>query len=641
MSFQIIQNHKKRKSEKTNFENIFKINEKIYEKNNEQKEKLKKLINDIKNENMKFSKEFNKFFESYQNDRKHIEEKLTNLSKDIDDNKAKMVEMIDRIFTKISEFKKEFNENINIQSEIIKNEFIKKSEYNKNIFVENFESLLNKISDYSKNFFALDSDVRKNIKLTDKMISNTKTEISFFKNLKSDILNKIDYHEKSFNEIITKNFENTRELLKEFDSKLENYLKDRFKENNDKNDRFNREIDKLVIEQKKANKKIELLTDFNKQITYRIENQKEAFKKQISSVNDEIQKNSVRFIEYHPLLQKVISNQKKYLIISPFNHLSFNDALDGKKLIQELKKSKLLEINSQLINSTGISVTKGTQLVDSIMKANNNEIIWKLSEQGKKLLKDGKIKYITNKQGKFLPTLQDVEKGKWKINIKGSPVGKVAKITKLANVAVNAAHIISGIDQVNKLKEISKKIDFLIAGRKIDKLSELKKNFQLAKEILLKPYGSNEKFELIKIHNNFYGLRENWFMEIFYKLDNIQDPKSLNFFSRLFTTTKSKDKKVSQKVSEFEEEMYLINASIEIDFVLCSTINYEFSVMEDLNNLYKLYSKLEEKSFYLSGVTDININNYLDGVKNLKKKVDCLDNIEKRKIIKTERIEEN
>jgi hypothetical protein len=365
-------------------------------------------------------------------------------------------------------------------------------------------------------------------------------------------------------------------------------------------------------------------------IVYILYKQKSNFSKKFVESNESILSSlqnfsndfSNKFDNQGNLLSDIrdISSLSKELVSAPFQQLSFEDTLDLTKFGNEIKSTELVRCSNQLIDSYRLSVSKSAQLVESINKMKDGSIVWGLSKEGKKLLKSGKIKFAHQKgTNKILSTLQDAKTGNWAKQIKGIKISHAAKAAKLANVAVNAAHIIAGIDQMNKLKEIDRKISFLVEGRKIDKLSNLKANFRVAKELFDQPIGQHERAQLLGIHRDLLKLREIWFSEIEYKLENIKDPKSLDFFKRtFFTTTKGKDKKITDQVSDFQDEINFINATLFLDVGLCYGINHKSSLQDDLSRIDQIESSMNEKAKYLSGKNDLNLDADLKKIEFIK-----------------------
>jgi len=351
---------------------------------------------------------------------------------------------------------------------------------------------------------------------------------------------------------------------------------------------------------------------------------------------------SSRFDDQGNLLTDIrnINSVSKEIITAPFQHLSFEETLDLQKFSDEIKSTELVRCSNQLTETYGLPVAKGAQLVETVVKAKDGSIVWDLSKEGKNLLKTGKIKFARHKvTNKLLPTLQNAKTGKFVEHIKGVKISHVAKAAKLANIAVNAAHIIAGIDQMNKLKEIDRKLSFLLEGRRIDKVSKLKANFRLAKELFSQPIGLHERAQLMDIHKDLLELRINWFSEIDYKMENIKDPESLDFFKKKFTPSKTKDKKIASQVSDFQNEVNLINATLFLDAGLCYGIGHKSSLTEDINRLDKLERVMKEKESYLSGKTDINLNSDLEKIKFIKNSYLHFDPIINSNIVDAEVLE--
>ena len=291
---------------------------------------------------------------------------------------------------------------------------------------------------------------------------------------------------------------------------------------------------------------------------------------------------------------------------SPILKLSFEESLNVDHFIDELRDYSLKNVNEifKEIYDIKNAAAKSFRLIEKVKAAvNPDKITWELSEQGKALLKKKNVEWARqNETGKLLPRILNQTGGKAGKMLKGVDANKIAQLTKLATIAVSAAHIISGADQVRELNLLDRKIDYLLAARKIDQLSKLESNFYLAKELLATAPDEMNKSKILDLHREVIEMRTNWRNEIEQKLKHIEDPGSKSFFDTFFTSRKSRDKQVYSELSQFEEEIALIDFSLIYDIALCESIGHiNSSLKTEINRLEKTKNLLREKAKYLSG----------------------------------------
>ncbi|MFC2155847.1 hypothetical protein ACFLRB_05100 [Acidobacteriota bacterium] len=281
---------------------------------------------------------------------------------------------------------------------------------------------------------------------------------------------------------------------------------------------------------------------------------------------------------------------------SPIMKLSFEESLNVDVFANELRDFSLDYAEEIFKEIYGIkkAVQKSFRLIEEVKTAGNSgKITWKLSEKGKTLFKRKSVEWPGQKGSeKLLPRI---------FNQKGG----IIRLTKLANIAVNAAHIISGAEQAKELNVIDKKIDYLLAVRKIDRLSKLESNFYLARELLAHSTNPVNRGKILDLHREVIEIRTNWRNEIEQELKHIEDPHSKPFFDKLFSTRKSRDKLVYAGLSRFEEEIALIDFSFIYDIALCESIGHiNSSLGVEINRLEKTKNLLRRKAGYLTKAKD-------------------------------------
>ena len=265
------------------------------------------------------------------------------------------------------------------------------------------------------------------------------------------------------------------------------------------------------------------------------------------------------------------------LITSPINDLSFEEALDIQTFDNNLVEKALVTLNENFLKEFGTKNLPYLDNISSSVKKIKNGVVWEISDKGKKLIKTGKAELVFhNKSGKLLPAIKDAKTGRFIEQFKGKVPNVGSKIAKLSNVLVNGAHIISGADISKRIELLDKKVEYLIAGRKIDQLSKIEANYNLARELLFYPLNGNDLSTLKLLHKDNLELRSVWRREMELKLDKIEDPNNISWIKKRFSRQKTRDKKVKQNIieCEFEKEIRLIDFTISFDLALCQETMY-------------------------------------------------------------------
>lgn len=330
------------------------------------------------------------------------------------------------------------------------------------------------------------------------------------------------------------------------------------------------------------------------------------------------------------LENKFILSRNKDVGLSPISKISFYDALHSQKMLNAIQESALEKLNKELRNSfPGQSLSKSAQLVDSVRILKDKSIVMTLSNKGKKLLKSGKAEIIFHKDtGKLLPAIRDSQSKKFIENMKGAPANSISKLSKISNLIVNTAHIISSADMAKKINILDKKTDYLIEGRRIDKIGDLEANYRLAQQILSKNIINTEEYgSLLEIHKDLMRLRSIWRREIEYKLSNINDPKNRNFFSRkwgILDYTKSTNKNIYNAISTFKFELALIDFTIFFDVLIGEKLSLYYYLNDDLKFLSHTKKLLKSRQQFLTGENnEYAVDEYLAFFDKLEDRVKC------------------
>ena len=144
---------------------------------------------------------------------------------------------------------------------------------------------------------------------------------------------------------------------------------------------------------------------------------------------------------------------------------------------------------------------------------------------------------------------------------KAKIVGKASRsLTKVGTGLLAAAHIVSGADLAKKLSEANKKIDLLVALRKLDQMACLEAIYLQAKELAALPSCPGTQMELHRLGQDLHRLKATWRNEILLRLEET-DTRSLedgNLFQNLWREKQRKgnENKVATGLTSVQAELH-------------------------------------------------------------------------------------
>lgn len=361
----------------------------------------------------------------------------------------------------------------------------------------------------------------------------------------------------------------------------------------------------------------------------------------LQSNDNSLQPVNIRITDDSKLLTKMV-------LVNHFADVPFDVAFKQNGLSDVIVRNSLEPVET-FFRSILPNAPNGVRIVDSVQKTKEG-VVFTLSEAGKNLLKIGKAEIMKTKDGtKWLPQIRGVEDKKIIELFKAKDLSKLVNITKLANAAVGIANIISNLDMVKKLEMLDKKIDFIIAGRHLDKKAELETCYRLVSEIKLICDKGDWEPKLYDIHTKLTNLKIAWKNEIEYKLNSIRNPyekgllkfikehkKATQFLPVLTRITLqmvlsegSKDKAIYKAIDEIKELFFLSDFAVLFDFALCSAINHPISLEDDIRTIDLLIEEIKKKKEFLSNRNnDFSLDKYLSYLNHCKEKYQRL--MEKR-----------
>jgi hypothetical protein len=315
---------------------------------------------------------------------------------------------------------------------------------------------------------------------------------------------------------------------------------------------------------------------------------------------------SVRMV-HHDIEQAAVVR----LPVNPLEGLDYVEALTLTPLYERLAMANCItvlesveEMRSQRswpkeLTKLFAPITKSVRLVDSVVDIERSgRIVWEISKEGEKAVRQGLATLAKTKDGsRYLPALRDGS-GRFRDLIKGRDPSELLKLTKCANLIVNAANIISGADQAKKLEKIDKKVGELLANSKAELASALESNYYLISLLLSYEDIDRQRDRLWSVLKELYELRANWRRQIERKIEETSDPNE-EFFA-FIKSKKSMNAKVEEALS-FNNELHLLKFSMLLTMILYSLLGIDQSRAASEAVLYEdLYDKWTEKSKFVS-----------------------------------------
>jgi hypothetical protein len=254
----------------------------------------------------------------------------------------------------------------------------------------------------------------------------------------------------------------------------------------------------------------------------------------------------------------------------PLLSVKYEEALQIRPLLQKMGEDAHAGLLSMVSAHGGDGLAFALQ--GASLAVNNGAFVAKFSAEAARLFKAGELRLLMDVSGKRLPTLVGAS-GKTVANAR--LLGPLAKGTtiaaNIATAAITVAHIVSGIDLAKKMDRLNGKVDFLVAGRRIDQLSRLEGVYRHAKELLHGGLDDYSQKELHRLGRELFEIRSSWRGEISYHVSRLNKAnESVNQFIAFFESfsRKGKDQKIADTVCACDTEIHLINVSIATHMAL-------------------------------------------------------------------------
>jgi hypothetical protein len=206
----------------------------------------------------------------------------------------------------------------------------------------------------------------------------------------------------------------------------------------------------------------------------------------------------------------------------------------------------------------------------------------------------------------MVPTLLDVN---GKIIENAREVGKLkavaGKMASLTSFVVGAAHIISGADVAKTVGEVRKDVKFLIEGRRNEHMAEFEAIFRTAKRGLGEAVSDANLAELRALMHKLAILRATWRRDLETKLKNIKDPKQSGLIKRLFSRHRTTEKRLTNDLLPFHEDIRLIEANLVLEIGIAQMIGdaetlFLHVLPDELKLMRETSILLSEKTGYIT-----------------------------------------
>jgi len=285
-------------------------------------------------------------------------------------------------------------------------------------------------------------------------------------------------------------------------------------------------------------------------------------------------------------------------LTNPYSKMTFDESLNSGIFMKRLQEGQIDEVNSTFAKMYGLSYSpeSGVRFVESLKAYDNmSKIVWDLSKEAKKLHKSGKIKFLVHKKtGKLLGTTRN-SSGKFVEQIKGVSPSKLAKVTNFTLIVVNTAHIISGADLARKMDKANRKLDELLAFRKIDRYSELEEIYYELIEINWKYLNKEEINKLTNLHQRIRQIRittRNEFERELIKIKELKKNKS--FKDKILGSDYNEDAIICEKVVNLRDKMKVLEYTFNIEIPITSVVGLdESAILTELTRFEKTIIELE------------------------------------------------
>jgi hypothetical protein len=218
----------------------------------------------------------------------------------------------------------------------------------------------------------------------------------------------------------------------------------------------------------------------------------------------------------------------------------------------------------------------------------------KAARTGAAIIGEKGLPLVRGKTGQFWEVMKEVGPGR----------KAIAGAAAVSTIVVSAAHMISAADLARTLKQVDEKLDLLLAYRQIDQAASLERIYTGARELLASPLDEVKRMEMWRLRGEMRQLRATWRGELEHRLTEIKDPSKDAWFNWLITRRGTYDDQITEKISEGQLRLMLIEYSLRLDRVLAIASDTwdvsSLSLADELAVIERVGALLKEKAGLIS-----------------------------------------
>ncbi|WPU65899.1 hypothetical protein [Peredibacter starrii] len=232
-------------------------------------------------------------------------------------------------------------------------------------------------------------------------------------------------------------------------------------------------------------------------------------------------------------------------------------------------------------------------------RATFTDAISKRISEGSAQLMKNKLIAVDSKTKKIIGNPTEISKG----------MTDASQVASVMNVAIGAAHILSGYDNAKKLNSLTKDVTKILSFRSCDMLGELEAIFECFQEINIEKLSEDRVF-LNQLKLRTKTLRNQWFSEAISALENIEDPNKRGFFAKLFSTRKGTLKKYESEEKIALAPLHITRSALELERAICFLLGEDASfvnqtLMSQREKIERLQVLLIEKREAITIYTEV------------------------------------
>lgn len=250
---------------------------------------------------------------------------------------------------------------------------------------------------------------------------------------------------------------------------------------------------------------------------------------------------------------------------SPLVYVSFDRALRSADLTNEIPAFARKRVAYSLGWDPANVVIQGMSLSehrDGVL------VSYEFTKRGMRLWRSRKA-FVPKRLGSdnLIPQLSDVQTGRFIEQAQGKRVDP-SHFAQVSSLVVSAAHVIAGMDMVERLERLDRKLDVLLHGREFDQMAELEKIYQMARERLSGPLMVADRQDMLRWRGDLYRLRSVWRQELQQLIADSPNPDKCKLFHPTTWKQNWREKDTRDHMISGAKKLRLTKVSFAVDICL-------------------------------------------------------------------------